>query len=255
LKGKKPDKDDCPYGEVYIQTAMAKEFGKGEELSDWVKALDKEMSIASFYAVKELKTAVKEKKKLDWEFVVSIMNNADGITQVPGSHKKVYETLDVSEGMSWFKFDGSPDASKINTIKTWFKQKLIGTDPKIYDNSLIVQNGALNRLAKIAAETGAAVDSVEHFFANHDSKQDKVLEIGVIRFPIKEEPFIKLFRIQIFAWFCSDRVLMVQKDQAGFDLELDVMHFKPVQAVVDKISDEFSTKMVDKLADPDTWDW
>lgn len=113
----------------------------------------------------------------------------------------------------------------------------------------------LDRLAKIAARTGAKVDSFEHFWANKEEVKDKVLEIGLIRFPTKEDPHVKLYRIEIFAWYNSSRVLMVQNDQAGFDLELDVMKFKAVDALVDKISDEMMEKVVDKLSDPSTFDF
>lgn len=255
LEGKKPEKADSPYSEVYIQTKIAKEFGDGTTQSEWVKALDKEMSVASFYAVRALKTAHNEGKDLTWDFVVSLMNNADGLTQVPNSHKKVYDTFCASEGTNWFKFDGSATKTKINKIKSWFKKTVTETDPKVYENSMIVQNGVLDRLAKIASETGAKVEDFESLFSSHDERADKVLEIGIIRFPTKEDPYVKLFRMQIFAWFSSSRVLFVQNDQAGFDLELDVMHFKPVDAVVDRITEEQAEKVAEKLSDEDTFDF
>jgi hypothetical protein len=129
------------------------------------------------------------------------------------------------------------------------------TLPQIYENSVIVSEGVVTRLAKIAAKTGASVDNFQHFWANKESQKDKVLEIGLIRFPDKEDPLVKLYRIQIFAWFNSARVLMVQHDQAGFDLEFDVMKFKAVDAVVEAITATQLEKVSAKLNDPSTFDF
>ena len=113
----------------------------------------------------------------------------------------------------------------------------------------------VTRLAKIAAETGASVNSFKNFWANKDSKSEKVLEIGLIRFPDTENPHIKLYRIQIFAWYNSARVLMVQHDQAGFDLEFDVMKFKANDSIVAEITKEQLKNISNKLEKPATFDF
>ena len=113
----------------------------------------------------------------------------------------------------------------------------------------------ITRLANIAAQTGASVDSFKNFWANTDSQRDKVLEIGLIRFPDKENPHIKLYRIQIFAWYNSARVLMVQHDQAGFDLNVDVMKFKALDNLVEGITADQLKNVSEKLNDPSTFDF
>ena len=118
-----------------------------------------------------------------------------------------------------------------------------------------MKEGVAKEMATIAAETGARVKNLETFFVAQNEKHEKVLEIGLIRFPSQENPYIQLFRMQVTAWFICSRVLFVQKDRAGFDLELDVMKFKPIDAVVAKISDEMSTKIADKLSEPGMMDF
>lgn len=253
LDGKKPDSSDIPYSKVYIQTKVAKEFGDAKDFSEWVKGLDKILEVQSFYAIKAIKEKAKE-GKYDWDSIVAAMHNADGLAMVPDSHKKVYDTW-AADNTNWFKFDGSADADKVRQIQAWFKKAICDTDPTIYENSVIVSEGVVTRLAKIAAKTGASVDNFQHFWANKESQKDKVLEIGLIRFPDKEDPLVKLYRIQIFAWFNSARVLMVQHDQAGFDLEFDVMKFKAVDAVVEAITATQLEKVSAKLNDPSTFDF
>ena len=93
------------------------------------------------------------------------------------------------------------------------------------------------------------MDSFSHFWANSDSKKDKVLELSLIRFPDKEDPHIKLYRIEIFSWYNSSRILAVQHDQAGFDLEFDVMKFKAMDDVVNAIKEHQLRKMAEKIND------
>ena len=120
------------------------------------------------------------------------------------------------------------------------------------DNSVIVQEGTLDRLVNIASECGAALkDPVSLFFAT-DQKSDKVMEIGIIRFPSKGDPRIKLFRLVIFAFFKSTRILLSQHDQSGFEVEYDSVEFKPNTAAIDK---KFAQKAKEKLAQEDTFDF
>lgn len=253
LDGKKPESSDIPYSNVYIQTKVAKEFGDAKDYSEWVKGLDKMLEVQSFFAIKAIKEKYKEGKH-DWDSIVAAMHNADGLAMVPDSKKKVYDTW-AADNTNWFKFDGSADADKVRQIQAWFKKSICDTDPTIYENSAIVSEGVVTRLAKIAAKTGASVDSFQHFWANKDHQKDKVLELGLIRFPDKEDPHVKLYRIQIFAWFNSARVLPVQHDQAGFDLEFDLMKFKAVDAVVEAITETQLKNFSAKLNDPSTFDF
>jgi len=285
LSGTKANSEDFPYSDVFIQSEIAREFGDGQTHSEWTKSLDAAMSTVAFGAVKALKTAKTQGVALTWDNVVALLNNEDSITAVPDSHKKCYETFDSSEGMNYFKFDGAPSKHKINQITSWFKTRLVDVDPKvsgdlsnfsynhqtssthicfvgnsvilckIWDNSVLVKNGVVEKLAAVAAETGAAVDNFQTFFWNREERYDKVLEVGIVRFPLKEDPYVKLYRIQLFAWFISNRILFAQNDKAGFDMEVDVMNFKANSELIDKINDEMVQNMLDKLIDPDTFNF
>ena len=105
-------------------------------------------------------------------------------------------------------------------------------------------------MATISAETGASVDSFEHFFANNASKCVQVSELSVIRFPDKEHPYLMLYKIRMFAWRETQRVLFLQTDESGFDISVNMAKFKVVQSVVDRITDEEMKQVTDKLNEP-----
>jgi len=107
----------------------------------------------------------------------------------------------------------------------------------------------------IPAETGARVDNFEHFFANRDSKRAKVSDLNVIRFPDKEHPYLMLYKIEMFAWKKTQRVLFVQKDTSGFNISVNMAKFEVVQSVVDRITDEEMKNVIEKLNDPSFFDF
>lgn len=47
-------------------------------------------------------------------------------------------------------------------------------------------------MANIVAQTGATVDSFETFWAKHESHEQTMLDIGVLRFPDIQNPYFKV---------------------------------------------------------------
>ena len=247
-----PTAKNTPYSKVFIHTRVAKEFD-GVSLSDWAQALDDEMSVACCLAVKDLKKWLKEHGAdyLTWDRVQSVFNNCDYIVKDESSSKRIND-IQAFDQTRWFDFPGSDEVRK-RKILTWFKDLFNKHgEQSVLDNSIIVQGGTLNRLADIASDCGAAVKDPASLFAATDSKRDKVMEIGVIRFPAKGNARIKLFRLSIFAFFKSSRILFAQRDQAGFEVEYDSVEFKPNTAAIDT---KFAAKAKAKLAEEDTFDF
>ena len=247
-----PTSKDTPFSKVFIHTKIAKEFDS-TSLSEWVQALDDEMSVACCMAVKDLKVWLKEHGAdyLTWDRVQSIFNNCDYIVKDEKSSKRINDIKTFDE-TRWFNFPGS-DMARKRIILTWFKDLFNKHgEQAVVDNSVIVQEGTLDRLAEIASECGAAVKDAGSLFYGTDSKRDKVMEIGVIRFPKKGDAKIKLFRLVIFAFFKSARILLTQRDQAGFEVEYDSVEFRPNTAAIDA---KFAGKAKAKLAQEDTFDF
>ena len=247
-----PTADDTPFSKVFISTRVAKEFD-GVNLSEWAQALDDEMSVACCMAVKDLKTWQKEHgaEYLTWDRVQSIFNNCDYIIKDEKSAKRINDVKTFDE-TSFFNFAGT-NVTRRSEIHTWFRELFNKRgEQSVVDNSVIVQEGTLDRLVDIASECGAAVKDPATLFAATEQKSDKVMEIGVIRFPKKGDAKIKLFRLVIFAFFKSSRILIGQRDQAGFEVEYDSVEFRPNTAAIDT---KFAAKARAKLAQEDTFDF
>ena len=249
---KTPTAKDTPFSQVFIHTRVAKEFDS-VNLSEWAQALDDEMSVACCMAVRDLKLFLKEHGAdyLTWDKVMGVFNNCDYIVQDEKSAKRINDVKTFDE-KSFFNFEGTNEARK-REILTWFKDLFNKhNEQAVVDNSVIVQKGTLDRLADIASECGAAVKDPATLFAACEQKSDKVMEIGVIRFPKKNDAKIKLFRLVIFAFFKSSRILFGQRDQAGFEVEYDSVEFRPNTSAIDI---KFADKAKAKLAQDDTFNF
>ena len=252
LFAKPPTSKNTKFSHVYISTRIAKEF-EAPTLSEWVQALDNEMAVACVMAVKDLKTWYKDHgaEYLTWDRVQGVFNNCDYVVKDIKSSKRIAKSLNFDDH-NFFEIGGH-DSGRKAKITTWFRQLFndIG-EQAVLDNSDIVNEGAFDRLANLASEIGVSVDSFESFFGGTDEGKEKVMEIGVIRFPTKDNARIKLFRLVVFAWFQSKRILAFQHDQSGFEVEYDSVEFRPNTSAIDTT---FAAKAKAKLADPDTFNF
>lgn len=107
-------------------------------------------------------------------------------------------------------------------------------------------------LAKLVASTGARVSSFEAIFAKNEYHEQKVLEIGVLRYPDMDQPYFKVYRIQLTAWSDCRRVLFVQEDSNGLTGDLRVRKYKPRESVLSGLREETRQKAIQEAED-DLW--
>eukprot|EP01023_Acetabularia_acetabulum_P005463 TRINITY_DN1222_c2_g1_i1.p1 TRINITY_DN1222_c2_g1~~TRINITY_DN1222_c2_g1_i1.p1 ORF type:complete len:473 (-),score=76.86 TRINITY_DN1222_c2_g1_i1:157-1521(-) len=210
----------------YLNIGLAPSFGKLNKES--VKQMDRELKVMIAMVTRDI--AKLPSGQRTWSNVVKILN-ASPVTEIQGSMQTRRDTL-KKDGTNFFKFDGSPDSNVVREVKTWFTNLV--SDADILDSTRI----DINVLARIVAATGVRVDSFESFFFASDSKKQKVLDIGVLRYPDIDHPYFKAYRLQLMAWSKSVRFLFVQDDTNGIDGELKVVKYKPNDEAIKALKDE-----------------
>ncbi|KAJ4115366.1 hypothetical protein NW768_011218 [Fusarium equiseti] len=118
-----------------------------------------------------------------------------------------------------FKTDGSPDASIVREVETWFK-KLIADEDVIKSTKIDI-----NTLGRIVAQSGATIDSFETFFVKTEKHKKTMLDIGVLRYPDSLE------------------------DNNGIDGVYNMRRYKPRSSVIDKLRDDVKDKAVKDAED------
>lgn len=91
----------------------------------------------------------------------------------------------IKNSSNGFKFDGSPNASIIREVSTWFVNLL--SDNDVLESAKIESDF----IAKIVAQSGAIIDSFESLFTK-DYHQNTLVKISVLRFPDINRPFFKV---------------------------------------------------------------
>ncbi|KAL2270014.1 hypothetical protein VTJ83DRAFT_2198 [Remersonia thermophila] len=223
--------------EDYLTVKLAPSYGKLN--SESIKAMDEHLKIMIAAALKAIAAIPPQERS--WERVIGAMTQSpllepkdDGISRA--------DKL-IKSGTNVFKIDGSPDQGIVREVKSWFTS-LINDEDVL--NSTQIDIGVL---ADIVAQTGATVDHAETILYKHERHEKTLVDIGVLRFPDPENPFFKVYRIQLEAWSSSARILFVQEDQNGISGQYNVRRFQPRSSVIEGISKDIRKKAVKEAED------
>jgi hypothetical protein len=89
-------------------------------------------------------------------------------------------------------------------VSTWFYDFVKIHDSDVLDASRI-HSPEINEVIQFVANQ--SVDF--HVFSKSVSSSSSLLDIGMIRFPTKKDPFVKLYRLQLKGTFSGKRFMMV----------------------------------------------
>ncbi|KAK1828495.1 hypothetical protein QBC39DRAFT_384922 [Podospora conica] len=164
-----------------------------------------------------------------WRNVLASMSQ--NVLLEPEGEPIARTTSFTKESVSQWKFDGSPQSTIVQEVKTWFN-KLISDDDVLQSTRI-----GINVLADIVASTGATVDSFEAVFMKDEYHERTLVDIGVLRFPDISHPYFKLYRIKLVAYSDSRRILFAQTDRNGITGEYNCRTFKPRKSVIENMTE------------------
>lgn len=218
--------------QYYIHENLAASYGN---LSKDLQKMDNTLKFTIAATMKKLN----ELSDLNWDTVVSCMMNNPSLEPLDDEISRSDKIIKESGGD--FKFDGSPDQTIVNEVLAWFTG-LIADEDVLKDTKIDIE-----AMGNIVASSGATVDSFESFFAKNEYHERNVIDIGVLRYPDYENPYYKLYRIQLKAWSDSTRILFHQSDKNGVIGEYNMRKFKPRESVISKVKAETIEKGAQSL--------
>merc|ERR1711874_799867 len=212
------------------------------------------MGIAMLGSTAKLEEAAK--KHLDWETVLSIMNQNPYVEAMPDTDARVqalkrtfkqnedtkYAQFTKDFGTKWFQNDGC-NKTVVNKVLTWFRT-FIGDGDVLRATSIDI-----NVLAKIVACQGASVDNFATLFIKKKYTERTMLDIGVLRYPDFERPYFKLYRIKLKAWANCHRVCWIENNENGIQGEFSLKLFQPRASYIDSLKDEVKKCIVKAMED------
>jgi hypothetical protein len=91
-------------------------------------------------------------------------------------------------------------------VKTWLYDFLKSTDTDVFEAARMHESEILRVIDLV--QNSSAFD----FFANHVSNSYTLLDIGLIRFPTKTDPYVKVYRLQLIGLFSGDSFMMASRN-------------------------------------------
>ncbi|AGE56576.1 hypothetical protein ATCVNEJV2_275R [Acanthocystis turfacea Chlorella virus NE-JV-2] len=235
----------------YITFCLAPSYGKLNKES--IKSLDDNLKIMLIGTIKELQTKtdyLPAGQTLSWDDVLSVMCNNNFIQPDEDSVPIFVDQTYERESTDDFNFDGGADSSVVQEIKSWV-YSVINDDDII--NSTSINEDTVVDLCRIVSEKGAHVDSVDDIFAKTQYTERTLVDIGVIRFPDVDHPFLKVYRLCINCHNKCKRILFHEENSSGIRVMLNSRKFIPRKSVIGGMMESIKQKAVQECENMFSW--
>lgn len=213
---------------IPVHSSLAASFGNLTE-EGFIK-MDDHLKIAIAATVKTLLKT--QTAQMSWDEVLSIFNTNSLLEPVGGASMDNSDRLIKDQSLSFAK-DGVPDRNIVNEVDAWFTELLFNKNDIRKSTKIDIED-----LGLIVAATGVVVDSFESIFFKNEYHEKTVVELGLIRFPDFEHPYIQVYRIKLKAWNDRSRYLFLEKNTRGILGQFNAVQYRPRKSVMEKISKE-----------------
>jgi len=197
---------------------LAPSFGGEGSLKENLRGLDEKLKILIAISNKEL-LKIPEGQR-NWDRVQACFL-ANASAKPMGDPVSVPAELNSST-TSNFKFDGKPDPKLVQQVLNWWSDTAI-PDEDIRKDTRI----EIDAMADIVARSGAAVTNLFRVFHAYERREERIVDIGCLRYPDMDHPYFKVYRIELFAFSDCTRNFWHQTDTNGIRCVLTHRRFEP----------------------------
>lgn len=221
---------------------LAPSFGK--LTSESAKMIDDRLKVIAAGALKTIEKMKPEDRT--WSNVqgalrqCGVLEPMEAETLGPGDI--FYHPGESDSKLAVFQVDGSPDQEVMQQINAWFHD-LVCNDQDIVDST----NVDIGSLSRIVASSGATIRGFDTFFLANEEHSKTVLEIGVLRYPDMDHPYLKLYRLKVTAQSKCWRVLFVEHNRNSLVGEFTMQRFKLRESVWAELKEPTIKKAVEEF--------
>lgn len=189
--------------------------------SESVRLMDEELKVMISGTLRSFNNDPQSRSS--WENIMATLMSNPLIEEIPGS--RVHRQDGHRE-------DGSHTFEhRVNEFRRWFNGFI--NDGDVLQDTRI----DTNELGRLIATTGARLQNILDVIAREEYVERNVIDIGILRFPDIDKPYIKVYHIRLKVWRYSHRVLIFfNKNSNGVDGIFDKVHFRPRASTMANIS-------------------
>ncbi|GJE88711.1 hypothetical protein PsYK624_047940 [Phanerochaete sordida] len=219
-----PLKFTVDVGEGSFHVGLAPQFGKLEFRS--LKMMDMALQVAIIATLRTL--ARYDLRAISWDEALSTMLQNPALE--PAKHGVFRRKVLVRPPKRRLRSHSPLHPQVLAEIETWFAD-LVQDEGVLMDTKINTEV-----LSRILVETDVTIDSLKALLRKSERKSRVFFDIGVLRFPNKKEPYIKLYRIQLTAWIERKQYLgLVWKEDGALDGTYSAYDFYPCKDVLDVV--------------------
>jgi len=170
------------------------------------------------------------KEKHTWEKVVEVLAQSPMLEPLGDGIVKSDEYS--LKNFTWLALDGKPDPIARAKVGAWFRA-LIG-DTDVLDSTKV----DIGWCEWMVCKTGSEVKRVWEYLGKAERIDRTLVDIGVLRYPTKENPYFKVFRIKLRVWAYSKRIASVQSDDHGVIGEYQCQKYRACSDVIEMLSEK-----------------
>jgi len=221
-----------------VHQSLAPSFGDESKLGD-LKKLDDALKV--FIAVINRRILQIPENQRSWDTIQALFLKE--VISTPKGDPVVITPPDYTKNDThWFKTDGSPDSKTVDEVLKWWATKAVPDEDIRKDTKINIKE-----LANIVAWTGATVTNFWDFWSKTEYHSKTVLDVGVLRYPNPNEPYFKVYRLQVTAFSDCTRHGFYQDDTNGITSNLTYRCFLPNDENINKLSKETRDKAIKEI--------
>ena len=171
-----------------------------------------------------------------WDDIENALNQHE-IVETREPIQKAISSFVITDETNWFKFNGSPDACKVQNLRRWVEDFISTNDKDIFEHTQL-KGDVLNTIIESVASTGSSVSLWNPLTIIHSKDIDRksVIDVGMIHLPTVAEPYFKLYRIRIDAVRTCSRWFFGESNKGVVEAEMYFRKFYPRSEILNNVN-------------------
>jgi hypothetical protein len=193
-------------------------------LGTYNKDIDTRLKFVTAIVALQLKDLYASDEDISWEMMQSALKQC----LVLEEDENKIETRDTFTG----------DFSEEDNVKSWLYGFLNKHDSDVHDAARI-HDAEITEVIDFIVNKSVELDTFLDYFSASETNSFDLIDIGMIRFPTENNPYVKLYRLQLSGTFVGSKYMMIfGKKERTFTASVNSRKYYPREELLQCFSQE-----------------
>jgi hypothetical protein len=193
-------------------------------LGTYNKDIDTRLKFVTAIVALQLKDLYASDEDISWEMM---QTNLKQCLVLEEDENKI-ETRDTFTG----------DFSEEDNVKSWLYGFLNKHDSDVHDAARI-HDAEITEVIDFIVNKSVELDTFLDYFSASETNSFDLIDIGMIRFPTENNPYVKLYRLQLSGTFVGSKYMMIfDEKERAFTVSVNSRKYYPRDELLQRFSQE-----------------